>query len=132
MTSSTATFLVRSIQIGWPESRSSYSLSFFGISLRKSRILAIASSGTSCATPPGRTYAWFIRSPVIISKISRMYSRSRKPYNIMLMAPSSMPVVAIQTRCEEIRLSSIISTRMVFVRSGISSVMPSSFSTASE
>ncbi len=75
-------------------------------------------------------YAWFIRRPVIISKMSRMYSRSRKPYSIIEIAPSSMPVVASQTRCEEIRLSSIISTRMVFARSVIWSVMPSSFSTA--
>ena len=46
---------------------------------RNSRIFAIASSGTSWATPPGRTYAMFIRRPVTISKMSRMYSRSRKP-----------------------------------------------------
>ncbi len=41
-----------------------------------------------------------------------------------------MPPVASQTRCEEIRFSSIISTRIVVARSGICSVMPSSFSTA--
>ena len=41
-----------------------------------------------------------------------------------------MPPVASHTRWEEIRLSSISSTRMTLARSGISSVMPSSFSTA--
>jgi len=61
----------------------------------------------------------FIRSPLASSKMSRMYSRSRNPYNIMLMAPSSMPVVANHTRCDAIRFSSIISTRMVVARSGI-------------
>ena len=40
-----------------------------------------------------------------------------------------MPPVARHTRCEEIRLSSIISTRMTVARSGIWSVMPSSLST---
>ena len=45
------------------------------------------------------------------------------------MAPNSMPPVASATRCEEIRLSSIIITRMTLTRSGIWSVMPSSFST---
>ena len=33
-------------------------------------------------------------------------------------------------RCDEIRFSSIISTRMTVARSGISASMPSSFSTA--
>ena len=42
---------------------------------------------------------------------------------------STMPQVAMQTRCDEIRLSSISRTRMMLARSGIWSVMPSSFST---
>jgi hypothetical protein len=46
-------------------------------------------------------------------------------------APISMPPVAMQTRCDEMRLSSIIMTRMTLARSGMSSVMPSSFSTPS-
>ena len=46
-----------------------------------------------------------------------------------VVAPISMPPVARQTRWLEIRLSSIISTRMVLARSGIWSVMPSSLST---
>ncbi len=58
-----------------------------------------------------------------------MISRSRNPKIIAVSAPSSMPPVASATRCEDIRLSSIISTRMTVARSGISSVMPSSFST---
>ena len=41
---------------------------------------------------------------------------------ITVSAPISMPPVARQTRWEEIRLSSIISTRMTLARSGISSV----------
>ena len=46
--------------------------------------------------------------------------------NIGDIAPSSMPPVASATRCEEIRLSSISSTRITCARCGISSVMPSS------
>ncbi len=49
---------------------------------------------------------------------------------MIVVAPSSMPPVAMATRCEEIRLSSIIITRMTLARSGMWSVMPSSFSTA--
>ena len=48
----------------------------------------------------------------------------------MVSAPISMPPVARQTRWEEMRLSSIISTRMTVARSGIWSSMPSAFSTA--
>nr|CRL75941.1 hypothetical protein CPGR_01583 [Mycolicibacter nonchromogenicus] len=105
------------------------SLSRLGISLRKSRIMGIASSGRSTDTPPGRTYWWFILRPLIASKMSSTSSRSRKPKSITESAPSSMPPVASATRCEEIRLSSIIRTRMTLARSGMSSVMPSSFST---
>jgi hypothetical protein len=72
----------------------------------------------------------FIRSPATISKMSRAYSRSRNPLSMTVVAPSSRPNVAIATRCEEIRLTSIIMTRMTSARSGIWSVMPSSFSTA--
>ena len=46
------------------------------------------------------------------------------------MAPSSRPKVPIAIMCEEIRLSSIISTRRMLARSGIVSSMPSSRSTA--
>ena len=49
---------------------------------------------------------------------------------MIVVAPSSMPPVAMHTRCEESRLSSISSTRMTVARSGIWSSMPSSFSTA--
>ena len=75
-------------------------------------------------------YPLFIRRPEVSSKMSRMYSRSRKPYSIIEIAPSSIPVVASHTRCEAIRWSSMNMTRMVFARSVIWSVMPSSFSTA--
>ena len=64
-------------------------------------------------------YAWFIRRPVISSNASSTFSRSRKPIVITVSAPISMPPVAMQTRCEEIRLSSIISTRMTLAFSGI-------------
>ena len=66
---------------------------------------------------------------MIDSNKVRMISRPRKPTNIGVMAPNSMPPVANATRWDEIRLSSIIITRMTLTRSGISSVMPSSFST---
>lgn len=49
---------------------------------------------------------------------------------MIVVAPSSIPPVAIATRWEEIRLSSISMTRMTVARSGMSPVMPSSFSTA--
>lgn len=71
----------------------------------------------------------FIRSPVISSNRSRVYSRSMKPFSMTVVAPSSSPNVAIATRCEEIRFSSIIITRMIWARSGTCSVTPSSFST---
>ena len=71
-----------------------------------------------------------MRSPVTASKNRRMRSRSRKPNSITVVAPSSMPPVPVHTRCEPIRLSSIISTRMTLARSGTWSVMPRSFSIA--
>ena len=71
-----------------------------------------------------------MRRPVTASKMRRMRSRSRKPTVMTVVAPSSMPPVPRQTRCELIRVSSIMSTRMMLARSGIWSVMPSSFSMA--
>ena len=50
-----------------------------------------------------------------------------KPNSIGVSAPSSMPPVASATRCEEMRLSSISMTRATVARSGICSVMSSSF-----
>lgn len=49
---------------------------------------------------------------------------------MIVVAPSSMPPVAMATRCEDNRFSSMRSTRMMLARSGISSSMPRSFSTA--
>ena len=49
---------------------------------------------------------------------------------ITVRAPISMPPVPIATRWEAMRFSSITSTRSTEARSGTSSVMPSSFSTA--
>ena len=48
----------------------------------------------------------------------------------MDVEPRSMPLVAIQTRCDEMRLSSLIIMRIHTARSGTS--MPSSLSTAIE
>ena len=70
-----------------------------------------------------------MRSPVTASKMRRMRSRSRKPTVITVVAPSSMPPVPRHTRCELMRVSSIISTRMMLARSGIWSSMPRSRST---
>ena len=47
-----------------------------------------------------------------------------------MVAPSSRPNVPIAVMCEAIRLSSIIRTRRMLARSGISASTPSSFSTA--
>ncbi len=66
----------------------------------------------------------------MVSNRSRTSSRSRKPIVMTVSAPISMPPVAMHTRWEEIRLSSIIITRMTWARSGTSSSMPSSRSTA--
>ena len=79
-------------------------------------------------TPPTRTYAWFIRRPVIISKTSRISSRSRKPYSITEIAPSSSPVVPSQTRWLAMRFSSVTRMRIVWARGGAST--PSRRSTA--
>ena len=67
---------------------------------------------------------------VMMMELNRISSRAVKPTVMIVVAPSSLPPVARQTRCDVIRLSSIISTRMTVARSGTSSVMPSSFSTA--
>ena len=77
-------------------------------------------SGRSITTPPMRMYAWFIRRPVIISNTSRISSRSRNPYSIIEMAPSSSPVVASHTRWLAIRFSSVTMMRIVCARGGAS------------
>jgi len=70
-----------------------------------------------------------MRKPEISSFMSRIVSRSRKQYMSMVEAPSSIPLVPSQTRCEEMRVSSHMITRRAFARGGTST--PSSFSTAS-
>ncbi len=117
------------MKIGLALQRAAYSGRRFFISVMKSRIWSIAPAGMSWATPPGRMNAWFMRRPVISSNRSRTSSRSRKPIVITVSAPISMPPVAMQTRWEEIRLSSIRRTRMTCAFSGISSSMSSSRST---
>ena len=69
---------VRCRQMGLPVSSSSYSCSRPGMRSRKPRMLSVPPSGRSIESPPTRTYAWFMRRPVIISKIWSSSSRSRQ------------------------------------------------------
>ena len=117
------------MKIGLALQSAAYSGSRFFISATKPRISSSAPGGRSCATPPGRMKPWFIRSPVISSKRSSTSSRSRKPMVMTVSAPISMPPVAMHTRCEEIRLSSMSRTRMTEAFSGMSSSMSRSRST---
>ena len=110
--------------------RSSSCPKSFFITVIASRTASRAPGGMSCTTPPGRMYALFMRRPVISSKTRSTCSRALNPTIMIVVAPSSLPPVARHTRCEAMRLSSIIITRMTVARSGMSSVMPSSFSTA--
>ncbi len=80
--------------------------------------------------PPGRMKLWFIRRPVVFSKNPSTSSRSRKPKIIIVVDPTSMPLVASHMRCDDIRWSSDSSIRIHTARGGSS--MPSSFSVASE
>ncbi len=73
---------------------------------------------------------WFIRSPVVFSKKPNTISRSRKPKIIMVVDPTSMPLVANHMRCDETRCSSDKSMRIHIARGGSST--PRSFSVASE
>ncbi len=119
------------MKIGLALHSAAYSGSRFFISAMNARISSRAPGGRSWATPPGRMKAWFIRSPVISSNRSSTSSRSRKPIVITVSAPISMPPVAMATRWEEIRLSSMSRTRMTWAFSGMSSSMSSSRSTPS-
>ena len=118
------------MKIGLALHSSAYSGRCLFIHVMYSRILSSAPGGRSCATPPGRMNAWFIRRPVISSNRSSVISRSRKPIVITVSAPISMPPVAIATRWLEMRFSSIRSTRITVAFSGTWSSMPSSRSTA--
>ncbi|CAB4614852.1 unannotated protein [freshwater metagenome] len=120
---------MRFIQIELPTNNFSLSLKFLRNSLTVSRIFVSAPAGRSCATPPGRTYAIFIRKPATNSNTSKTFSRSRKAKIIGDNAPSSSAPVPSATMCDEIRLNSIIITRITVARSGTSLVMPSNFST---
>ena len=71
----------------------------------------------------------FIRRPETISKTSKTFSRSRKAKIIGESAPSSRAPVPRATMCDEMRFSSIIRTRISLARSGMSFVIPRSFST---
>ena len=72
-----------------------------------------------------------MRSPETISKALRMFSRQRKAMVMSVVPPNSLPPVPTATTWEEMRLSSMSSTRVTVAFSGTSSVMPRSFSTAS-
>ena len=74
-------------------------------------------------------YSWFMRRPVMRSKMRRISSRARKPIVMIVVAPISLPVEPMATRCEAMRHSSIMRMRMREARSGMSSSMPRSFST---
>jgi hypothetical protein len=69
-----------------------------------------------------------MRKPEISSFMSRMVSRSRKQYMSIDIAPSSIPLVPSQTRCEDRRVSSDMITRSAWARVGTST--PISLSTA--
>ena len=75
---------------------------------------------------------WFIRSPVIISSSRSVSSRSRQPNSIIDTAPRSRPLVARNSKCDDIRLSSHSNMRIHCARGGMSPSMPSSVSVASE
>ena len=70
-----------------------------------------------------------MRDPVTISKRSRIWSRSRKQYQNIEIAPSSSAAVPRNTRCEWIRFSSASSVRIQVAFGGTS--ISSSFSTPS-
>ena len=57
-------------------------------------------------TPPIRMYAWFIRSPVIVSKMSIRILALAEAVEHDATAPSSRPPVASHTRWDAIRFSS--------------------------
>ena len=69
-----------------------------------------------------------MRYPVTSSNRSRIWSRSRKQYQNIEIAPSSSPEVPSQTRCEWMRLSSFRSVRIHTAFGGTS--RSSSFSIA--
>ena len=70
-----------------------------------------------------------MRKPATISNTSKTFSRSRKAKIIGDKAPSSSAPVPRATMCEEIRLNSIIITRITVARSVTSFVIPNNFST---
>ena len=69
-----------------------------------------------------------MRRPVTASMKRKMRSRCWAAVVNTVVAPSSMLPVPRQMRWELMRVSSIMRTRMTWARSGISSVMPRSFS----
>ena len=70
-----------------------------------------------------------MRTPLMRSKKSRIFSRSRQQYRNGELAPRSSAIEPMNIRCEAMRVSSASSTRRTVARSGIS--QPSSFSTDS-
>ncbi len=74
----------------------------------------------SSASPPTWKYRVCMRYPVTSSNRSRIWSRSRKQYQNIEIAPSSRPEVPSQTRWEWIRFSSASSIRIHVAFSGTS------------
>ena len=112
----------RARKMGWPVSSSSYSSSRGAHRSSTRSTPSRQPSGRSAATPPGRMKLWFIRSPVIISSSRSVSSRSRQPNSIIDTAPRSRPLVARNSRCDDIRFSSQSSMRIHCARGGMSLV----------
>jgi hypothetical protein len=68
-----------------------------------------------------------IRAPLMPSKMSRIFSRSRQQYRNGELAPRSRAIEPTNIRCEAMRVSSASRTRRAVARGGISH--PTSFST---
>ena len=119
---------VRLCQIGLWVSRASYSSMLEGISRMKASGISRNRSVASAISPPGLMYEVCIRNPEISSFSASTFSRSRRQYMNMPMAPSSMPLVPSQIRWDEIRVSSDMMTRRPWARGG--AWTPISFSTA--
>ena len=121
--------MVRVRKMGFIVRSDSYSSMFEGIVRTNLSSISKKRGVASAITPPGRMYEVCIRKPEISSFMSRIVSRSRKQYMSIVEAPSSIPLVPSQTRCEASRVSSDMITRRALARGGTST--PSSFSTAS-
>ena len=81
---------------------------------------AMMAGSMSRARPPGRMNEVIMRTPLIRSKKSRIFSRSRQQYRNGELAPRSRAIDPTNIRCEAMRVSSARMTRRTVARSGIS------------